>query len=131
MRPYTLMEDSPESLEDNEIGRRRLHKAGENGCVRKSFDIMSAFLDVLGKPASEVPEHYERGETLIDTAMDLETNSSKGFVAENTIFLERGPIQEDAIVKIAQTAATTIVTMRECQLVNHARKMLISCFYGA
>jgi hypothetical protein len=49
---------------------------------------MSAFLDVLGKPASEVPENYERGETLIDTSMDLETNSSKGFATENTILLE-------------------------------------------
>jgi hypothetical protein len=97
------MEDSPESLEDNEISRGRLHKAGQNGCVRKSFDIMSAFLDVLGKPASEVPDNYERGETLIDTTMDLETNSSKGFATENTILLERGVIAEDAIVKIAQT----------------------------
>jgi hypothetical protein len=103
MRPYSLMEDSPESLEDNEISRGRLHKAGQNGCVRKSFDIMSAFLDVLGKQASEVPDNYERGETLIDSTMDLETNSSKGFATENTILLERGLIAEDAIVKIAQT----------------------------
>jgi hypothetical protein len=54
MHPYCLMEDSPESLEDNEISRGRLHKVGQNGCVRKSFDIMSAFLDVLGKSASGI-----------------------------------------------------------------------------
>jgi hypothetical protein len=103
MRPYSLMEDSPESLEDGEISRGRLHKVGKNGYVRKSFDIMSAFLDVLGKPAAEVPENYERGETLIDSAMDLETNSSKGFSAENTIYLEPGSVRPDSVVKIAQT----------------------------
>jgi hypothetical protein len=103
MRPYSLMEDSPESLEDHEISRGRLHKIGKNGYVRKSFDIMSAFLDVLGKPATEVPDNYERGENLIDTAMDLETNSSKGFSSENMVFLEPGPVQPDAVVKIAQT----------------------------
>ncbi len=90
MRPYSLMEDSPESLEDDEISRGRLHKVGKNGYARKSFDIMSAFLDVLGKPVAEIPENYERGELLIDTAMDLETNASKGLAEENTILLRRG-----------------------------------------
>lgn len=103
MRPYSLMEDSPESLENHEISRGRLHKVGRNGYVRKSFDIMSAFLDVLGKPASEVPENYERGENLIDSGMELETNASKGLATENTLFIEPGTVQRDAIVKIAQT----------------------------
>jgi hypothetical protein len=103
MRPYSLMEDSPESLGKNEVIRGRLHKVGQNGCNRKSFDIMSAFLDVLGKPASQVPENYERGETLIDPAMDLETSSTKGFASENTITLQRGAVEEDAVVTIAQT----------------------------
>jgi hypothetical protein len=103
MRPYSLMEDSPESLEDNEISRGRLHKVGKNGYVRKSFDMMSAFFDVLGKPVAEVPENYERGDVLIDTALDLETNSTKGLAKENTLLLQRGDIKEDAIIKIAQT----------------------------
>src|SRR5471030_886837 len=52
MRPYALMEDSPESLEVDEISRGRLHKAGHNHIVHKSFDIMAAFKDVLGKPVA-------------------------------------------------------------------------------
>lgn len=103
MRPYSLMEDSPESLEHDEISRGRLHRVGQNGYSRKSFDIMSAFLDVLGKKSSEVPENYERGEVLVDTAMELETNATKGLSDENTMRLERGSMQEDAIVKMAQT----------------------------
>jgi hypothetical protein len=103
MRPYSLMEDSPESLENDEISRGRLHKVGKNGYVRKSFDIMAAFFDVLGKPASEVPENYERGELMVDTAADLETNATKGLATENTLILQRGQVKEDAIVKIAQT----------------------------
>src|SRR6202044_2174157 len=103
MRPYALMEDSPESLEDNEISRGRLHKVGQNGFVRKSFDIMSAFLDVLGKPVSEVPENYERGELLVDTSMDLETNATKGLSEENTMTLHHGTVPDSSVVKIAQT----------------------------
>lgn len=106
MRPYSLMEDSPESLENDEISRGRLHHVGQNGYARKSFDIMSAFLDVLGKPTSEAPGNYERGELLIDTAMDLETNATKGLAQENAMLLERGPMRSDAIVKMAQTFRT-------------------------
>ena len=103
MRPYSLMEASPESLEANEISRGRLHRVGQNGYTRKSFDIMSAFLDVLGKPARDVPENYEKGDLLIDTAMDLETNATKGLSEENALMLKRGPMREDALVKVAQT----------------------------
>ena len=103
MRPYSLMETSPESLEDNEVSRGRLHRVGQNGYSRKSFDLMSAFLDVLGKPVSDVPENYEKGELLIDTAMDLETNATKGLAEENAMMLQRGTMPNDAIVKIAQT----------------------------
>jgi hypothetical protein len=103
MRPYTLMEHSPESLSADEVCRGRLLKAGRNGYTRKSFDILSAFLDVLGKPAKEVPDNYERGELLVDTAMDLETNATKGLARENSLMLRRGAVPEDAVVKMAQT----------------------------
>ncbi len=103
MRPYTLMEHSPESLEPDEICRGRLHRAGENGYGRKSFDILTAFRDVLGKRVSEVPDNYERGELVVDTAMDLETNMTTGVKRENSLMLQRGSLQEDAIIKMAQT----------------------------
>src|ERR1022692_2138255 len=57
MRPYALLEDSPESLEVDEICRGRLHKSGTGDCVHKSFDIIAAFQDVLGKSVLEVPEN--------------------------------------------------------------------------
>ena len=103
MRPYCMVEYSPESLGDDEVCRGRLHKFGENGYTRKSFDIISAFLDVLGKPVSEVPDNYERGEFLVDTAMDLETNASKGLMREHSLMLQRGKVLENSRVKIAQT----------------------------
>ena len=34
MRPYTLMEHSPESLEPDEVCRGRLYKRGQNGYTR-------------------------------------------------------------------------------------------------
>ena len=103
MRPYTLMEHSPESLNADEVCRGRLCKSGQNGYSRKSFDILASFLDVLGKPAGQVPSNYERGELLIDTAMDLETNATKGLARENSLVLQRGPLADDAVVKMAQT----------------------------
>jgi glycosyltransferase involved in cell wall biosynthesis len=103
MRPYALMEDSPESLETDEISRGRLHKAGSGHYVRKSFDIIGAFKDVLGKTVAEIPENYERGELLTDSAMDLETNATKGVALENSLVLQRGAVADAAVVKIAQT----------------------------
>jgi hypothetical protein len=103
MRPYTLMEHSPESLDPDEVCRGRLYKVGRNGYGRKSFDILRSFLDVLGKPANEVPDNYDRGELLVDTAMDLETNVSKGLSRENSLLLQRGAVPDAAVVKIAQT----------------------------
>jgi len=103
MRPFTLMEHSPESLGPEEVCRGRLIKVGQNGYGRKSFDIVAAFVDVLGKPASQVPDNYERGELLVDTAMELETNATKGLARENSLVLKRGPLPDDAVVKMAQT----------------------------
>jgi hypothetical protein len=103
MRPFALMEDSPESLHLGEVSRGRLHKAGQNHVVHKSFDILAAFKDVLGKPVAELPENFERGELLVDSAMDLETNATKGLSAENSLRLEPGLVKESARVKIAQT----------------------------
>jgi hypothetical protein len=103
MRPYALMEDSLESLDEGEISRGRLHRAGKNGHVRKSFDVVGAFLDVLGKPAADVPGNYESGEVLLDTTMDLETNASRGVSRENSLQLRKGEVRPDAVVKMAQT----------------------------
>ncbi len=80
-----------------------MHHAGHNGYARKSFDIVAAFLDVLGKPAAQVPDNYERGELLTDTSMDLETNATTGLARENSLILQRGTVPDDAVVRIAQT----------------------------
>jgi hypothetical protein len=103
MRPYALVEDSPESLNDGEVCRGRLVKVGANGYSRRSFDILTAFREVLGKPAGEVPPNYERGEYLVDSAMELETNASTGIQRENSLRLEPGRVPRSAIVKVAQT----------------------------
>jgi hypothetical protein len=103
MRPYAFIEDSPESLKDDEICRGKLVKVGKSGYTRKSFDIVTSFLDVLGKLVGQAPANYERGELLIDTAMDLETNTTKGLAWEHSLLLQHGSVADDAVVKIAQT----------------------------
>ena len=86
-------------------------RSAAGGCIKlartatraKSFDILASFLDVLGMPAGQVPANYERGELLVDTATDLETNASKGLAREHSLILQRGLVADDAVVKMAQT----------------------------
>jgi len=106
MRPYALIEDSPESLADDEISRGKLIPRGANGHTRKSYDILESFRDILGKTVAEAPPNYERGELLVDTAMDLETNTSLGLARENSLFLREGKVSRGAVVKMAQTFRT-------------------------
>ena len=106
MRPYALIEDSPESLADDEISRGKLIPRGANGHTRKSYDILESFRDILGKTVAEAPPNYERGEFLIDTAMSLETNTSLGLARENSLYLREGKVSRGATVKMAQTFRT-------------------------
>jgi len=103
MRPYAYVEDSPESLGQDEVCRGKLHRASTKGYTRKSFDILAAFMDVLCKPVREAPANYERGELIVDSSMDLETNASRGLSRENVLLLQHGPVPDDARIKMAQT----------------------------
>ncbi|HUO09981.1 MAG TPA: hypothetical protein VM008_16875 [Phycisphaerae bacterium] len=104
MRPFALVEDSVESLADGEIGRGKLVHSTQNGYTKKSYDILASFKDVLGKRVSQVPANYEKGELVVDSAMDLETNMSKGVLArENSLLLKAGKVSSSAVVKMAQT----------------------------
>ncbi len=106
MRPEALVEESPETLAPDEVARGKLFRANSPGYVRKSFDLLSAFQDVLGRRVSQVPANYEKGELLVDTSMDLETNTSREFARENSLFVQPGKVPRDAIVKMAQTYRT-------------------------
>jgi hypothetical protein len=106
MRPYALIEDSPESLSKAEVSRGKLIKADTEGFSDKSFDILSSFYDVLGKRVKDLPKNFLSGEYVVDTAMDLETNATLGVSRENSLFLKDGRISSNAIVKIAQTFRT-------------------------
>lgn len=106
MRPDALIEHHVESLSPNEICRGRLRKKGENGFVHKSFDLLVAFQEVLGRKVRDVPHNFEMGELLVDTSMDLETNTTKEFARENSLLLQPGKVAGNSVVKIAQTFRT-------------------------
>jgi hypothetical protein len=106
MRPYALIEDSPESLSETEICRGKLVKPGAAGFSNKSFDILSSFHDVLGQTVNDLPANFLLGEYVVDTAMDLETNATLGLSRENALLLKPGRVSANAIVKIAQTFRT-------------------------
>src|ERR1700737_1529839 len=91
MRPHALMDTHPESLGDHEVAHGRLLKTSER-VVTKSFDILTAFLDVVGQRVSEVPANHVRGAMIVDSAMDLETNASLGLAKENSLTLVDGVV---------------------------------------
>ena len=106
MRPHALIEDSPESLQIDEISRGKLIKRDDARIISKSFDLLTSFHDVLGRKVSDLPANYEKGEFVIDSVMDLETNVSKDFAGDNALLLKRGSLSGQAVVKIAQTFRT-------------------------
>ena len=101
-----LVEGSPESLGRDEISRGRLHKAGDNGYLQKSFDLLTSFEDVLEKRVREVPGNYASGEFVRDTSIDRETNVSSEFTTGNSLLLQEGAVSKSAQIKIAQTFRT-------------------------
>lgn len=103
MRPYALVDDDGRDLAADEICRGKVVPLDDAPHDHRSFDILGSFLDVLGKTAESVPEAYARGELLVDTAMDLETNASRGFVRDNALLLQHGHVDGSAVVKMAQT----------------------------
>jgi len=106
MRPDALIESSPESLGDNEMCRGKLAKPDEGGFVHKSYDLLTSFQDVLGQPAAALPANFEQGDYVVDTSMDLETNTTTLFSRENSLILQKGRVPRTAVVKIAQTYRT-------------------------
>ena len=103
MRPYALMNSHPASLGDHEIAHGCLLKTGSDRIVTKSFDILTAVLDVLGKPVAAAPANHAHGDVIADSATDLETNASRGLVHENSLMLVDGTVADSAVVKVAQT----------------------------
>jgi hypothetical protein len=106
MRPTALIENSIESLGPDEISRGKLVKAQSDGFTPRSFDVLRAYADVLGKSVRDLPANYATGDYLVDTSMDLETNTSKGVARANALLLHRGEVSPDAVVKVAQTFRT-------------------------
>ncbi|HVE15542.1 MAG TPA: hypothetical protein VNB29_02340, partial [Chthoniobacterales bacterium] len=106
MRPHGLIESSPESLRSDEMSRGKLLKSEDDGYVEKSFDLLTAFHDVLGRRVGDLPKNYEKGELIVDTAMDLETNVSNDFAADNSLLLKAGAVPRNATIKMAQTFRT-------------------------
>jgi hypothetical protein len=103
MRPYALADETAIVPAEGEVCRGKVVRARAGGYVKRSSDVLGAFLDVLGKPVADAPAKYLRGDHLVDTAMDLETNATKGFHTHNSLLLAPGAVDPRAVVKIAQT----------------------------
>lgn len=104
MRPYGLVTNEWPSLSENEVCKGKISEKTNNGnYIKKSYDILTSFEEVIGKKVKEIPSNFEKGELLTDNSMDLETNATKGIQNENLLTLQNGKVPIGNIVKIAQT----------------------------
>ncbi|MGB9275979.1 MAG: hypothetical protein WCC08_12160 [Terrimicrobiaceae bacterium] len=69
MRPHALIESSPESLETEEIRRGKRLPAAGGGFHKKSFDLLTAFHDVLGRKVNDLPANYEIAELAVHSVL--------------------------------------------------------------
>ena len=104
MRPYALMEDSPESLRRRR-GQPRPAAQGRPGRIRAQVvrhpRRVPGRARQAGRPRCRTTT--SGASCCVDTAMDLETNATKGLARENSLILQRGAVADDAVVKMAQT----------------------------
>lgn len=104
MYPYSFFNKERELLAKNELAKGKFY--GKNSLQYKKLpeDIARAFKEVLGKKAQEVS--CRSGFCVLDTAMDLYSNTSTGKLDDNNLILIPGKVKDDAVVKIAQTFRT-------------------------
>jgi hypothetical protein len=103
MRPHALIANGSPSLTEREISRGYLMKKTSTEYHRVEFDIVRSFSDCLARKVKDLPENFVIGDHIIDSAMELETNTSKGLTRENHLIIKEGGVDPDAEVKIVQT----------------------------
>ena len=104
MRPYALMEHSPESLDDDEVCRGRLHKAGQNGytpqVVRHPL-VLPRRAGQAGQP--RCPTTTSAASCSSTPRWTWRPTPPRGWRARTRWCCSAGALPDDAVVKMAQT----------------------------
>lgn len=90
MRPDALLGNHAESLADHEISHGKLMRATSDGFTRRSFDILRAFMDVLGSKVSEIPGNYAVGSIWSIRRWTSRRTRPRGSPARTRSFSRRG-----------------------------------------
>ncbi len=104
MFPYGLFERNGE-LHEGEVARGRYIDRRSAEYYQNSQDIVSAYLDVLGKRVDEAG-HMPQGSGVQDSMMELITNTTQGELGESRLSLIPGNPSPGARIKVAQTYRT-------------------------
>ncbi len=106
MRPTALIENSVESLGVDEISRGKLVKAASDGFTRRSFDILRAFHDVLGRRVADASRQLRDRRVSRRHGDGSRDEHHQGNNARQLAALSKGEVSPDAVVKVAQTFRT-------------------------
>lgn len=104
MRPHGLHAAESGILSEGEVLKGRyMDKRTLDGQVRRQeYDLLAAYLDVLGKRVRDV-SGYCLGTTLVDSMTDLYTNKTVTGLVPNTVSVVGKEVNPDAKIITAQT----------------------------
>jgi len=111
MTPFALESRESLTLGKNEIfsGVFRRKQEVQQKSVLREYDLVRAYLEILGREVQQAPSSFLRGDTLQDSMSELYSNTSLSSVhegAENTLVLQPGFVNEKARVIVAQSFKT-------------------------
>lgn len=105
MKPYGYVSKETEDLCEGVVLKGiYIDKKNLESETRKiETDLLSAYLEILGKNVGDVPENYAVGRTLNDSMTYLFTNKTKGGFEPNEISVGKGKIGKNTRIVTAQT----------------------------
>ncbi len=109
IRPHALLHKTPEELTYPEVARGVFVSREGNLYQKAENDIIGAFSHFLGKKVSDLVDSDITGTSVRDDMADFYTNMMLGRIEEgrsNALSLVEGPVNPDAVIKIAQTFRT-------------------------
>ncbi|MEM3113265.1 MAG: hypothetical protein QXI33_02465 [Candidatus Pacearchaeota archaeon] len=120
MYPYGLFESS-RGLNEGEVCKGRYVDKVTGRYFSQNQDIITSFLDVLGKKVSDL--QYKKGGGIEDSMMDLFTNTTKKKIGKSVLTLLNGSPDENSLIKIAQTFRTG---SSDVDMKDYAKEFLVN-----
>lgn len=131
IRPHGLLHKNRQPLDKKEVSKGLYIDKTDphNEIEQRDYDIMGAYLDVLGKRVGSIEDidRFLLGSTLVDSMTDLYTNRTLGPLKPNTISLVDGQVDPEARVVTAQAFRSGSA---DVDAIDYANDFLINPYHA-